>query len=144
VSLTVATEKYGEWTLVRVAGDIDLVSGAVIREQVHQEVAEGRHRLVLDLSGVRFCDSSGVGVLIAARRLLRSCAGELRLVLPEAAADGSASGAGPGSAHVLRVFTALGVRRLFDIHPDVSSATGLPAPVLPGQPSRSAGRPLPV
>ncbi|MFD6447892.1 STAS domain-containing protein, partial [Promicromonospora sp. NPDC060204] len=29
--------------------------------------AKGRHELVLDLSDVLFCDSSGVGVLIATR-----------------------------------------------------------------------------
>lgn len=143
MSVTIATEQYGEWILLRVAGDIDLVSGAVVRDHVHQEVAEGRRRLVLDLSGVRFCDSSGVGVLIAARRLLRSCAGELRLVLPDAGSEASTDGTPrlPSGGHVHRVFTALGVRRLFDIHPDVRSATGRPA--VPAQADR-ADRPLAV
>ncbi|WP_051940054.1 STAS domain-containing protein [Phaeacidiphilus oryzae] len=119
MTLSVATERSGDWILLRVAGDIDLFSGAVIRERVHEQVADGCHLLVLDLTGVRFCDSSGVGVLIAARRLLRSCGGLLRLVLPDVPPDG---GRPPVSAHVHRVFTALGVRRLFDIHPDVDSA----------------------
>jgi anti-anti-sigma factor len=121
VTLSVATERSGEWTLLRVAGDIDLFSGTEIRERVHQQVAEGCHRLVLDLTLVRFCDSSGVGVLIAARRLMRSCGGLLRLVLPDALPDG---GQPPVSSHVHRVFTALGVRRLFDIHQDLASAIG--------------------
>lgn len=75
----------------------------------------GRHDLVIDLSAVRFCDSSGVGVLIAARRLLRSCGGRLRLILPEAGIDG-------GDGHVDRVLSALGVRRLFDVYGDVPAA----------------------
>lgn len=110
-------EPLDSWTLLRVAGEIDLASGAVVRDQVHHAVASGQRRVLLDLSEVRFCDSSGVGVLIGARRLLRSCSGELRLVLP-AARDNR------GSSEVHRVFNALGIRRLFDIHPDLLSASG--------------------
>ncbi|CAM5299872.1 Anti-sigma factor antagonist OS=Streptomyces albaduncus OX=68172 GN=FHS32_003873 PE=3 SV=1 [Streptomyces griseoloalbus] len=90
------------------------MTSPVLRQRVHDVVAEGRHRLVLDLSEVWFCDSSGVGVLIASRRLLRSCQGRLRLILPaRGAADGS---------HVNKVLGALGVRRLFEVDPDVPSA----------------------
>jgi anti-anti-sigma factor len=116
-TLTVTAETLDSWTLLRVAGEIDLASGAVVRDQVHHAVASGQRRVLLDLSEVRFCDSSGVGVLIGARRLLRSCSGELRLVLP-AARDNR------GSSEVHRVFNALGIRRLFDIHPDLLSASG--------------------
>lgn len=118
-TLTVTPQDLGTWTLLSVSGEIDLVSGAVVRDHVRRAVAEGRRSLVLDLSGVRFCDSSGVGVLISARRLLRSCSGELRLVLPD-------SGDGRTVAEVHRVFSALGIRRLFDIHPDLASATAAP------------------
>ena len=81
---------------------------------MHDAVADGRRDVVLDLSGVLFCDSSGVGVLIAARRLMRSCQGRLRLILP-------ARGALDGS-HVNKVLAALGVRRLFEVYGDVGSA----------------------
>jgi anti-sigma B factor antagonist len=90
------------------------VTAPVLRQGVHDVVAEGRHSIVLDLSEVLFCDSSGVGVLIATRRLMRSCQGRLRLILP-------AQGAVEGS-HVNRVLAALGVRRLFDVYPDVDEA----------------------
>ncbi|MEV6943954.1 STAS domain-containing protein [Streptomyces sp. NPDC051172] len=104
----------GDWTVLRVSGELDLVTSPVLRQRVHDVVADGRHGLVLDLSEVFFCDSSGVGVLIAARRLIRSCQGTLRLILP-------AQGAVEGS-HVNRVLGALGVRRLFDVYADVASA----------------------
>ncbi|TDC12992.1 anti-sigma factor antagonist [Streptomyces sp. 8K308] len=109
-------EQRGEWTVVRVAGELDLATSPGVRQRVHEAVADGRRRLVLDLSEVLFCDSSGVGVLVAARRLMRSCAGELRLILP-------ARGAEDGS-HVNRVLAALGVRRLFDCYPDLDAAVG--------------------
>lgn len=104
----------GEWAVLGVSGELDLMTSPVLRQRVHDVVAEGHHGLVLDLSDVFFCDSSGVGVLIAARRLIRSCQGRLRLILPaQGAVDGS---------HVNRVLGALGVRRLFDVYPDVAAA----------------------
>lgn len=114
MTLKVLEGEQGEWAILRVSGEMDLVTSPAVRQHVHDAVAEGRRSLVLDLSGVRFCDSSGVGVLIAARRLMRSCQGRLRLILP-------ARGAEDGS-HVNRVLAALGVRRLFEVYADVSSA----------------------
>ncbi|MET9950206.1 STAS domain-containing protein [Streptomyces sp. NPDC006339] len=102
------------WTVLRISGELDLVSSPLIRKRLHAAVAGGRHDVVLDLSEVRFCDSSGVGVLIASRRLMRSCGGRLRLILP-------ARGAEDG-AHVNRVLAALGVRRLFEVYEDVPAA----------------------
>lgn len=114
VTLKVTDGEEGGWAVLRVSGEMDLVTSPVLRQRVHDAVADGRHSLVLDLSEVLFCDSSGVGVLIATRRLIRSCQGRLRLILPaQGAVDGS---------HVNRVLAALGVRRLFDVYPDVAAA----------------------
>jgi anti-sigma B factor antagonist len=114
VTLKVTGGERGDWAVLQVSGELDLVTSPVMRQHIHGVVAEGRHSLVLDLSEVLFCDSSGVGVLIAARRLIRSCQGTLRLILPaQGAADGS---------HVNRVLGALGVRRLFEVYPDVGAA----------------------
>jgi anti-sigma B factor antagonist len=115
VAFNVNGVEQGEWAVLRVSGELDLMTSPVLRQRVHDVVAEGHHDLVLDLSDVFFCDSSGVGVLIAARRLIRSCQGRLRLILPDRGAD--------DGSHVNRVLGALGVRRLFDVRPDLSSAT---------------------
>lgn len=122
MALTVTQDKRRGWIVFQVEGEMDLLASPAVRENVHEAVATGQRRVVLDLSHVHFCDSSGIGVLIASRRLMRSCHGELRLVMPER------------GAHVNRVFAALGVRRLFDIFPELSSAVddraeplGLPA-----------------
>ncbi|WP_406252561.1 STAS domain-containing protein [Streptomyces atratus] len=110
MTLRVTESAQGGWTVLRIRGELDLVTSPAVRQSVHDAVADGRHDVVLDLSEVLFCDSSGVGVLIAARRLMRSCGGRLRLILP-------ARGAEEGS-HVNRVLAALGVRRLFEVYPD--------------------------
>lgn len=127
VAFNVSGGEQGDWAVLQVSGELDLVTSPVLRQRVHDVVAEGGHSLVLDLSEVFFCDSSGVGVLIAARRLMRSCHGHLRLILPAQGADGGTSRSSEfeigGGSHVNRVLGALGVRRLFDVHPDVDSAT---------------------
>ncbi|MEU2230134.1 STAS domain-containing protein [Streptomyces vietnamensis] len=119
-TIEVDEDEHGSWTVFRVRGELDLVTSPLIRRRVHDAVAGGRRDLVIDLAAVRFCDSSGVGVLIASRRLLRSCGGRLRLILPEEDREG----------HVGRVLSALGVRRLFDVYEDVPEAiagvTGVP------------------
>ncbi|WP_324783390.1 STAS domain-containing protein [Streptomyces sp. H51] len=114
VAFCVTHGEQGDWAVLHVSGELDLLTSPALRQRVHDVVADGRHSLVLDLSEVFFCDSSGVGVLIAARRLIRSCRGSLRLVLP-------ARGAAEGS-HVSRVLGALGVRRLFDVYTDLDEA----------------------
>ncbi|MFF1461477.1 STAS domain-containing protein [Streptomyces sp. NPDC058330] len=115
MTLKVDENEQGAWTVLRIRGELDLASAPAVRQSVHGAVAEGRHDVVLDLSGVFFCDSSGVNVLIATRRLMKSCGGRLRLILP-------ARGAEDGS-HVNKVLGALGVRRLFEVYPDAGSAT---------------------
>ncbi|MFJ4873857.1 STAS domain-containing protein [Streptomyces sp. NPDC088745] len=114
MTLKVTEAEHGGWAVLHISGELDLVTSPAVRQRVHGAVADGRHRVVLDLSDVLFCDSSGVGLLIAARRLMRSCRGSLRLILP-------ARGAVDGS-HVNRVLAALGVRRLFEVFPDVDTA----------------------
>jgi anti-anti-sigma factor len=115
VAFKVTGVERGEWAVLRVTGELDLMTSPVLRQHVHDVVAEGHHSLVVDLSDVFFCDSSGVGVLVAARRLIRSCQGRLRLILPDRGAD--------DGSHVNRVLGALGVRRLFDVRPDLEAAT---------------------
>ncbi|MEV7275649.1 STAS domain-containing protein [Streptomyces sp. NPDC093111] len=114
MTIRVDEDEQNPWTVLRISGELDLVTSPLIRRRVHDAVAGGRHDVVLDLSEVRFCDSSGVGVLVAARRLMRSCGGRLRLILP-------ARGAEDG-AHVNRVLAALGVRRLFEVYEDLPAA----------------------
>ncbi|MFJ5225349.1 STAS domain-containing protein [Streptomyces sp. NPDC088400] len=114
MTLKVDESEQGPWTVLHITGELDLMTSPEVRQRVHDAVADGRHEVVLDLSQVFFCDSSGVGVLIASRRLMHSCRGRLRLILP-------ARGVEEGS-HVNRVLAALGVRRLFEVFPDVRTA----------------------
>jgi len=71
-------DRDGTTTLV-ISGEIDLACADELREQLYAITATGSSTGVVDLSGVTFLDSSGLGVLIAAKK--RAVATDTDLVL---------------------------------------------------------------
>jgi anti-sigma B factor antagonist len=64
--LVVSSQPDGDQPLLRAVGEIDLASGPVLAEALEQAFAAGASSLRLDLSGVTYMDSSGLGVLALA------------------------------------------------------------------------------
>jgi anti-sigma B factor antagonist len=60
-------------------GRLDLQSATAFRERVAGVVGTGRARVVVDLAGVAFLDSSGLGALIASLKTCRQAGGDLRI-----------------------------------------------------------------
>jgi anti-sigma B factor antagonist len=56
--------------VVSLAGELDLYNAHVVRDALLQACSDGPERLVVDLSDVRFIDSTALGVLIEARTKL--------------------------------------------------------------------------
>ena len=56
--------------VVSLAGELDLYNAPVLRTALLAECAGAPERLVVELSGVEFIDSTALGVLIEARRRL--------------------------------------------------------------------------
>jgi anti-sigma B factor antagonist len=56
--------------VVRLAGELDLYNAHEVRDKLLECCAESPERLVVDLSGVTFIDSTALGVLIEARTRL--------------------------------------------------------------------------
>ena len=63
--------------VVSLAGELDLYNAHEVREALLECCAEGPPRLVVDLSGVKFIDSTALGVLIEARTKLENRRGFL-------------------------------------------------------------------
>ena len=80
MDLVVRVEDLDGWAVARVQGDVDLTTAPRLREQVIQVVVDGQPRVVLDLEGVDFIDSTGLGVLVGLLKRTRSQGGDLRLV----------------------------------------------------------------
>ena len=56
------------WVGVALKGDIYMEDSAHIREELLQYIMEGFKNLRIDMSGVTFIDSSGLGVLVAIQK----------------------------------------------------------------------------
>jgi anti-sigma B factor antagonist len=104
-----------QWVVLALTGELDLGSAPRLHQTVVGEVASGHHHLVIDLSGVDFMDSTGLGSIIGALRRVRSHGGDLLLVCTE--------------QRVLRVFEMCDLDRIFVFHVDVDSAVGTPVRV---------------
>lgn len=95
-------------TVVRVAGELDLPSAPDLRAGLRQAVESGGDTIVLDLAGVRFIDSSGLGTIVLIYKELQLRAGRLCL-----------AGVQP---FVLKVFELTSVDRLVGIDDSVEAA----------------------
>jgi anti-sigma B factor antagonist len=56
--------------IVRLAGELDLYNAPTLRDELLKAADGSPDRLVVDLSGLTFIDSTGLGVLIEARTRL--------------------------------------------------------------------------
>lgn len=78
--LDLRTTTDGTSTVVSAEGDIDLATAPDFRDHVLGVIDVDPMRLVLDLSGVGFIDSTGIGVIVLVRRKVRVRRGELHIV----------------------------------------------------------------
>lgn len=68
-------------TILDVEGKITIGKGDVaLREAVHQALADGARKLLIDLGDVATIDSSGVGELVSAFTTVTNRGGKLKLV----------------------------------------------------------------
>jgi anti-sigma B factor antagonist len=68
--------------VIRGEGRLNMVSAPDLRTAVAEAVAAGRPRVVVDLSGVEFMDSSGLGALVGCLKTTRQAGGDLRIAAP--------------------------------------------------------------
>ena len=71
----------GDWRVLRVGGCLDLHGAPVLRARLVELLSSGQRCLVLDLEGVEFLDSTGLGVLVGGLKRTRRVQGSFQLVL---------------------------------------------------------------
>ncbi|OFJ51901.1 STAS domain-containing protein [Mycolicibacterium grossiae] len=69
-------------TVVRPEGRVNMVVAPALRKELHRLVDEGNTRVVVDLSGTDFIDSSGLGAVISGLKAARQAGGDLRIAAP--------------------------------------------------------------
>lgn len=96
----------GRWSVVAISGEVDLATAPRVRDEITTLLAKGMTDVVVDMRGVGFIDSSGLGVLIGALKRIRSHDGEMRLVCD--------------SPTILRVLAITGLDQIFTVHRSIA------------------------
>lgn len=108
MDLTLATHEAGAATVLEVAGEVDVYTAPRMREEIVDLVTEGRYHLIIDMEGVEFLDSTGLGVLVGGLKRVRAHEGTLQVVCSR--------------EQILKIFRITGLTKVFDIHGSVPEA----------------------
>jgi anti-sigma B factor antagonist len=119
--LEVSTGRRGEFTVITVTGEVDRVTSAYLREHVDDALCGDAPRLLFDLAGMAFVDSSGLRLFMDACRKARERGG-----------SGALCALAPTPTRVIRI---MGLDKYFDTYPTLATALADP----PGNGSAAAG-----
>src|SRR3954463_1379162 len=101
-------DSHPPYTVLAVKGEVDVYTAPRLREKLVELVSQGKHQIVVDLEGVDFLDSTGLGGLVVGLRRRRSHDGDLPLVSTQ--------------HRILKVFEITGLTKFFAIHDTIDSA----------------------
>jgi anti-sigma B factor antagonist len=100
-----------EETVIAVRGELDIATAPQLRAALIEAIdTHPGEELIVDLNGVEFIDSAGLGMLVGGRRRARERRGDLILV-----------STGRIVGNVLKL---TGLDRVFDVHESVEGARG--------------------
>jgi anti-sigma B factor antagonist len=86
VELKVSTRSQGGCVVMSLGGEIDLYTAPRLHGELFTLLSgDGPVQVVVDMSEVDFCDSTGMNVLLAAHRRAREQGGDLELAAPRPA-----------------------------------------------------------
>ncbi|WP_110207439.1 anti-sigma factor antagonist [Nocardioides daejeonensis] len=108
MDLTLEIREHDGVTIVAVEGEIDVYTAPKLRDALTELVAGGTYHLVIDMEGVEFLDSTGLGVLVGGLKKVRAHDGSLRLVCTQ--------------ERLLKIFRITGLAKVFAIHDTTDAA----------------------
>lgn len=94
--------------VIEVSGEIDVYTAPRLRETLASLVEGGKYRLIIDMDGVEFLDSTGLGVLVGGLKRVRARDGGIDLVCTQ--------------SRILRIFRITGLSRVFSIFDSLDEA----------------------
>ena len=95
--------------IVKILGELDHHGAEQIREKIDSKIkAANLKNLILDLSELKFMDSSGIGIIIGRYKLVKSIGGHLMLVT--------------GSKSIDKIIKMCGVEKIIAVKDNVNDA----------------------
>jgi anti-sigma B factor antagonist len=110
MELQIDTVRQGDTCVLTLSGEVDIYSSPALRNALATASAEGFSMIVVDLNGVSFIDSSGLGVLVGALRRAREAGGDLKVVSAQ--------------EFVGRIMRITGLDHVFALHATLEEALG--------------------
>ena len=96
-------------TVVEISGRLNLGNNLAQAEHTLKQIIEsGARKLAVDLAGLTYIDSAGIGMLVGTNGIMDSAGGKVRV-----------SGA---SGVVAKVFETVHLDRILSLHPDVAAS----------------------
>ena len=81
MSMKVTTRQVDGITVLDLSGRITLGEGSVtLRDAVHDVLAKGSKKILLNLENISYIDSSGIGEMVSAFTSVKNAGGELKLL----------------------------------------------------------------
>jgi len=88
--------------VVEVQGEIDVYTSPKVKEIITELIEKGNYNLIINLEGVRYIDSTGLGVLIGALKRVREKDGCINLVC--------------NNPQIKKIFNITGLVKIFGIY----------------------------
>lgn len=107
--LGIAVESQQFSVVMRLSGEADLSTLGQLRDALNDQISGGARQLTIDLSGLRFADSSSIRAFTDAHLALRAQGGILELVHPQ--------------PNVARILVLLGIDQILTVRPQQDSGT---------------------
>ncbi|MBU1105445.1 MAG: STAS domain-containing protein [Candidatus Riflebacteria bacterium] len=81
MSLTIDSQQHeNNVVVIAVGGEVTFENSDQFREKIDQLCEQGKYRLVIDLAGLQYMSSAGMGVLVHGLKKARAKEGDLRLI----------------------------------------------------------------
>ena len=81
MSVKVSTRQVGDVTVADVAGKLTLgEASSTFRDALRNLIGQGQKKILLNLGGVSYMDSSGIGELVAGYTTVTAAGGKLKLL----------------------------------------------------------------
>lgn len=79
--LTIDERESGDVTILTLAGQMMLDDGDLaFRKRIHDLIDRGRTKIVLDMGGVTYIDSAGIGMVAGKLKTVRESGGDMKLL----------------------------------------------------------------